>query len=394
MNNQWSRRSLLKQLAALSATLALPTEKFVGEPSNPAVGRDCEVQVATVSSHTVRLSVLPIQDGKVVEVPLNGALVRDSWGSPISSRHRGDREQTIQFGNLRVRASLDPLSFVISTAAGVEIQTLSVERATGVVSFATGESPLLGLGEGGPQFDRRGSVDTMISGQGGYHLETHGGRVPIPWIIGTAGWAMFFHQPFGTFDFTGPQSKFTPANPNTQSPLDIFFVASTNPATIMAEYARITGHAELPPLWSLGYQQSHRTLASRDEVLAEAKTFRDKKLPCDALIYLGTGFCSSGWNTFPVQLNQIGIEGVIAIDAILPQELELPVASVELEYLNLPEPLDTALQSWLSELGESAAETVLRQIEKEAVPRRMKVLPKPASEYLHLPNAGPGLEAR
>jgi hypothetical protein len=74
--------------------------------------------------------------------------------------------------------------------------------------------------------------------------------------------------------------------------------------------------------------------------------------------------------------------------------LELPVASVELEYLNLPEPLDTALQAWLSELGESAAETVLRQIEKEAVPRRMKVLPKPASEYLHLPNAGPGLEAR
>ncbi len=297
MNNQWSRRSLLKQLAALSATLALPTEKFVGEPSNSAVGRDCEVQVATVSTYTVRLSVLPIQDGKVVEVPLNGALVRDSWGSPISRVHGGEREQTIQFGNLRVRASLDPLSFVISTAAGVEIQTLSVERATGVVSFATGESPLLGLGEGGPQFDRRGSVDTMISGQGGYHLETHGGRVPIPWIIGTTGWAMFFHQPFGTFDFTGPQSKFTPTNPKTQSPLDIFFVASTNPATIMAEYARITGHAELPPLWSLGYQQSHRTLASRDEVLSEAKTFRDKKLPCDALIYLGTGFCPSGWNT-------------------------------------------------------------------------------------------------
>jgi alpha-glucosidase/alpha-D-xyloside xylohydrolase len=29
----------------------------------------------------------------------------------------------------------------------------------------------------------------------------------------------------------------------------------------------------------------------------EARTFRDKKLPCDALIYLGTGFCPSGWNT-------------------------------------------------------------------------------------------------
>ena len=65
----------------------------------------------------------------------------------------------------------------------------------------------------------------------------------------------------------------------------------------MSEYARLTGRPEMPPLWSLGYQQSHRTLASREEVLGEAKTFREKKLPCDGLIYLGTGFCPSGWNT-------------------------------------------------------------------------------------------------
>jgi hypothetical protein len=112
------------------------------------------------------------------------------------------------------------------------------------------------------------------------------------------------------------------------------------------------------------------------------------------LLALAVFDCASEWNTIPVQLNQRGIEGVIAIDAILPQELELPVASVELEYLSLPEPLDAALQAWLSELGESAAETVLRQIEKEAVPRRMKVVPKPVSAYFDLPNPGVGVEAR
>jgi alpha-glucosidase/alpha-D-xyloside xylohydrolase len=116
-------------------------------------------------------------------------------------------------------------------------------------------------------------------------------------LIGTSGWAIFFHQPFGTFDFTQAQSNFLPGSPQSALPLDIFFVASRSPATIMAEYARLTGHAEMPPLWTFGYQQSHRTLASREEVLAEAKTFREKKLPCDALIYLGTGFCPSGWNT-------------------------------------------------------------------------------------------------
>ncbi len=101
--------------------------------------------------------------------------------------------------------------------------------------------------------------------------------MPIPWLIGTAGWAMFIHQPFGTFDFSGPESKFQPKDAESALPLDILFVTAREPATIMAEYARLTGHAEMPPLWSLGYQQSHRTLASREEILDEAKTFREKE---------------------------------------------------------------------------------------------------------------------
>ena len=80
-------------------------------------------------------------------------------------------------------------------------------------------------------------------------------------------------------------------------PLDIFVVASADPKVLMREYARVTGYAELPPLWSFGYMQSHRTLAGPDEVMWVARTFREKKLPCDALIYLGTEFTPSGWNT-------------------------------------------------------------------------------------------------
>ena len=65
----------------------------------------------------------------------------------------------------------------------------------------------------------------------------------------------------------------------------------------MREYARITGLPELPAQWTLGYMQSHRTLSGPDEILSIPKTFREKKLPCDALIYLGTEFTPSGWNT-------------------------------------------------------------------------------------------------
>jgi alpha-glucosidase/alpha-D-xyloside xylohydrolase len=80
-------------------------------------------------------------------------------------------------------------------------------------------------------------------------------------------------------------------------PLDVFIIGAREPAQIMAEYARLTGRPELPPLWSLGYLQSHRTLAGPDEIRWVARTFREKKLPCDGLIYLGTGFTPSGWNT-------------------------------------------------------------------------------------------------
>jgi alpha-glucosidase (family GH31 glycosyl hydrolase) len=294
MSPHWNRREILKGLAAASTTILIPSIPAASEEDVPADTRKIEIQIAPVSAHTFRLSIFPQDQQR----PLlsDGSLVREAWGPPVA-KIQAAPEHAIAVGDLRLKISFDPVSIAISNGAGKAIQQLGWDGSTGIVSFQSGDSPLYGLGEGGPQFDRRGSSDAMHSGQGGYKLATYGGRVPIPWIIGTSGWAIFFHQPYGTFDFTGPQSKFQPGDPAAVLPLDLFFVASPEPSTIMAEYARLTGYAEIPALWSLGYQQSHRTLASREEVLSEAKTFREKKLPCDALIYLGTGFCPSGWNT-------------------------------------------------------------------------------------------------
>jgi len=294
MASNWNRREVLKGLAAASAVGIIPPA-LSGDASSAS---PVELQVSEVSPHTFRFSILPLNNlnnGEASAIPTNGSLVQDSWGS--ATRFRTSPKNDFEIAGCHLKISLNPVRIMIANAHGSALQQLDWDASTGQLSFLSGDAPLLGMGEGGPQFDRRGSVDRMKSGQGGYKLATHGGRVPIPWMVGTAGWAMFIHQPFGTFDFTTPTCKFQPADPANASPIDLFFVASTDPATIMSEYARITGHAELPPLWSFGYQQSHRTLASREEVLAEADTFREKKLPCDALIYLGTGFCPSGWNT-------------------------------------------------------------------------------------------------
>jgi len=295
-DSKWNRRDVLKGLAITSAIgigHSRLNAAFKGSTNSP---RLIEVQLTAISPHTFRLSILPVDKRSVGTIASDGSLVQESWGTHVA-KLRTQSKEDIAVGDLKVQLSFDPVRIAIKNGRSDVVQQLDWDSNTGVLSFLGGNGPLFGLGEGGPQFDRRGDVDPMRSGQGGYKLATHGGRVPIPWLIGTSGWAMFFHQPYGTFDLTGPDCKFQPMSPDHVLPLDLFLVASADPATIMAEYARLTGHAEMPPLWAFGYQQSHRTLASREEVLAEAATFREKQLPCDALIYLGTGFCPSGWNT-------------------------------------------------------------------------------------------------
>jgi alpha-glucosidase (family GH31 glycosyl hydrolase) len=114
---------------------------------------------------------------------------------------------------------------------------------------------------------------------------------------------MYIHQPLGSFDLTGKKGVFQTANAEASLPLDVFVIGAKEPAAILGEYAKITGFPEMIPLWSLGYQQSHRTLGPPEEIVQEAKMFRDKKLPCEAMIYLGTDFCPNGWNTHNGEFN-------------------------------------------------------------------------------------------
>lgn len=259
-------------------------------------GKNVEMAITAIGDEILRLSVRSLSEGKPESIPSDGSLLDRDWGEPAIVVRSIERPRSVSLGMSRVTISTDPPTIQCEAADGRVVQRLAIGVGDGAVTFRLGEGPVLGLGEGGPQFDRRGSFDRMRSGQGGYRLRTHGGRVPIPWLVGTSGWGLFVHRPYGTFDLTGQDGRFAPLASAPALPIDLFIVTAREPSRILGEYARLTGLPEMPPRWAFGYQQSHRTLASRDEVIAEAKTFREKKLPCDTLIYLGTGFCPSGWN--------------------------------------------------------------------------------------------------
>ena len=289
---------MLRNVAsAARSTLLVRGVAFSQETPIHIAGRPLEIALTPVSPETVRITIQPIENGQTQAVLMDGALVKEVWGQPVARLRTLGNPRTVKCGDLTVKLSDNPLTIRVEAKGGHFVQELTSDANTGNLSFHIGESPLLGLGQGGPQFDRRGNVDRMGSGQGGYQLATHGAKVPIQLVIGTAGWAMYIHQPLGAFDLTGKNGVFQPTNPQASLPLDVFIIGAKEPAAILGEYAKITGYPEMPPLWSFGYQQSHRTLGPAEEIVQEAKMFRDKKLPCDMMIYLGTDFCPNGWNT-------------------------------------------------------------------------------------------------
>ena len=300
MSTRISRREVLGSLVCASTGALVGASRMLA-PTAPIriADRPFEIFATFVSPLTVRISLLPIENGLAKPIPSDGSLIHATWPPKFVHALLTDfaRVKRVREGNLTIRTEWDPLTVFVEDKRGRQVQRLQIDKQTGVVTFNLGSGPVLGLGEGGAQFDRRGNVDQMRNGQGGYRLRTHGGRAAVPWLIGTSGWAMFIHQPLGTFDLTGHEGRFIPINSAAPLPFDIFIVAAREPAQVMSEYARLTGHPEMPPLWSLGYLQSHRTLHGPDEIRWVAQTFRDKKLPCDALIYLGTDFTPSGWNT-------------------------------------------------------------------------------------------------
>ncbi|HUL72895.1 MAG TPA: TIM-barrel domain-containing protein [Vicinamibacterales bacterium] len=294
----------MKRLGAAGAGFVLAPAVIRAQGMDLTVGgTPVEIAISSVSNATVRITVLPVTDSQAAAVVEDGALVQSEWTRQATRSRMLRQLASVRAGSLTVHVSSSPLKIDIEGNDGRTVQTLTFDDGAPGMSFVLPRGPLLGLGEGGSQYDRKGATDRMPSGQAsylpntprGYRLATHGGRVPIQWLVGTDGWGLYIHQPLGAFDFTGDTGKFTP--PARAGAFDLFVVASKDPTVVVGEYARITGRAEMPALWTLGYLQSHRTLAGPDEVKWVARTMREKKLPCDGLIYLGTDFTPSGWNT-------------------------------------------------------------------------------------------------
>jgi hypothetical protein len=201
MNEKTSRREALKSIGSAGVVALFDAQALAASDDAIRIaGAPVEITVSSVSAVTARLSVTPIINGRPQPLPHDGSLARRTWSAPAARITSLTRERQTRCGDLMVKISPDPLIIRVETMDGRLVQQLRLDKQTGALNFMLDDKPALGFGEGGPQFDRRGSTYSNRNGQGGYQLRTHGGRVPIQWLIGTSGWALFIHHPVGAFD--------------------------------------------------------------------------------------------------------------------------------------------------------------------------------------------------
>lgn len=296
-----------------------------------AAGQPAQLDIRAAGEHSVRITLKPISVKE--DFPINPGIADRKYPAPALSLRELTGRKTTKVGSLTIEVKANPLNLRVTNSGGRLIQEVIFEE-DGNLSFALDNQPVLGLGEGGPQaekgkpwredpvqFDRRGALDTM---QPRWQAGMYGSRNPVAMMLGTSGWGLFVASPWGQVDLRkADRGVFLPWRPsdadrvpqnqrNQQQALakglpppeatipgvyDFFIFDASDPARALKDFSVITGPAAMPPLWALGYMQSHRTLEDDTQLVGIADRFRKKQIPLDALIYLGTGFTPRGWNT-------------------------------------------------------------------------------------------------
>lgn len=320
-------KRILTGFSVLICTLA-PCYKLVAQQIT-AAGKPAQLDIRQAAANSIRVTLKPLS--LLDDFPFTPSLAERKYPAPVMSIRNIDQPIKKKVGALYVEVLPNPLTLIVTTAQNELVQRMVFEE-DGKLTFKISDHPVLGMGEGGPkptrgtpwrtqsvQFDRRGQMDSM---QPRWQSDMYGSRNPVAMLVGTEGWGLFIATPWVHVDLTAKDKgvfipwkapeKMVEQNERNQQlnagkglpPVDKivpglydFFVFDTqNPEKFMKDFSVITGPAAMPPKWALGYMQSHRTLEDDQQMTSIVDTFRMKKIPIDAVIYLGTGFTPRGWN--------------------------------------------------------------------------------------------------
>ncbi len=167
----------------------------------------------------------------------------------------------------------------------------------------------------------------------------------VPFYIGlhhSSAYGIFFDNTFRTFfDFTHERLN-TTSFWAQGGEMNYYFIYGPEMKNVVTSYTDLTGKAELPPMWALGYHQCKWSYYPESNFREIAKKFREHQIPCDGL-YLDIdymdGFRCFTWDKekFPQPKQMIkdlaedGFKTVVIIDPGIKIDPEYSVYQEALE---------------------------------------------------------------
>jgi alpha-glucosidase len=146
----------------------------------------------------------------------------------------------------------------------------------------------VGLGEKTGGLDRKGSAyQNWNTDAFAYHSGADPLYSSIPFYIGIHNglcYGIFFDNTHKTFfNFGASNNRFSSFSAD-MGEMNYYFIYGSSVGQIIQQFTQLTGRMEMPPLWSLGYQQCRYSYYPDKEVLNVARTFREKEIPADAMV--------------------------------------------------------------------------------------------------------------
>lgn len=161
------------------------------------------------------------------------------------------------------------------------------EQVTTYKKLQQGER-FVGLGEKTGPLDRKGhgyenyNTDNFAYSPNGDPL-----YCSIPFFIGIhhqLTYGIFFDNTYKSyFNFGASNDRFSSFAADAGE-MNYYFIYDNTVADIIRHYTELTGRMEMPPLWSIGYQQCRYSYYPDKEVLNVARTFREKDIPADVIV--------------------------------------------------------------------------------------------------------------
>jgi alpha-glucosidase len=285
--------------------------------SSPSVDRSIVILNKITSSRAIDsgievrsgraiMNILALRDDVLrVRISPTGALGEDaSWAVLDSSRHqrvhvipdKGPSSVGFHTAKLNVKIDRSTMQLVIRNLEGQVLQADSLTNPTefhGTAFHTIKEMPAdehyFGLGDKVGPLDRRNEAFTLWNTDAfGFQESTDPIYKSIPFFMavrtGRAIGVLLDNTWRSSFDF-GKASATDYSFGAEAGPLDYYVLYGPDPKQVVESYAWLTGPTPLPPLWSLGFQQSRYTYYPEARVREIADKLRADKIPAD-VIYL------------------------------------------------------------------------------------------------------------